>query len=555
MPDNREVAGKISRIGKLMELMGDNPFKIRAYLNGADAIDALHEDLDVLIREDRLRDIPGIGEALREKITSIHSTGSHPLLDKLESEIPSGVAEMMRIKGLGAKKIISIWKEMNITSPGDLLQACNENRLVQWKGFGEKIQETIGKAVEYYLQNQGKFHYARIFPLAMNIAGFLEKEIGKENVSLTGEIRRKLPVVERIEILVADEFKKPCLKILLKEDGSKVVSESDSSADMEYGSNSIPLRIYFSNGNFPLALFKTTGSEKHLESAGNLKVKSPASEEDIYRSLGLSFVEPELREGTGEVKWAKDGKQRALVTIQDLKGCLHNHSTWSDGLHSIEDMAKVCIASGLVYFGISDHSRSAVYANGLSPERVIQQQLEIDKLNVKLSPFKIFKGIESDILADGSLDFPDEILKTFDFIVASIHSQTNMDEEKATARLIRAIENPYTSILGHPTGRLLLMRRGYPINHRKVIDACAANGVAIEMNSNPYRLDIDWSWIPYCLEKDVMISINPDAHKVSGIQDMEWGIAAARKGGLVAAMTLNAKSEAEIAAYFENRKS
>jgi len=272
--------------------------------------------------------------------------------------------------------------------------------------------------------------------------------------------------------------------------------------------------------------------------------------------LGLAYIEPELREGTNEIELAKNSALPRLITYADLKGSLHNHSTYSDGVHSLKEMAQYLRDElKMEYLGICDHSKTAVYANGLSIERLEQQWAEIDRLNAELAPFKIFKGIESDILSDGSLDYPDDVLAKFDFVVASIHSNLKMDEEKATTRLIKAIENPYTTMLGHPTGRLLLSRAGYPIDFKKVIDACAANNVVIEINANPLRLDLDWRWHQYALDKGVLLSVNPDAHRKEGFLDMEFGIYVARKGGLSAERCLNAFSLEEITTYFNNRKS
>jgi DNA polymerase (family 10) len=279
------------------------------------------------------------------------------------------------------------------------------------------------------------------------------------------------------------------------------------------------------------------------------------NEEDLYQSAGMDFIVPELREGNNEVELALKNQLPNLIVNEDLKGTLHNHSTWSDGVHSIEEMALYCRDEmKLEYLGMCDHSKTAVYAKGLSIERVLQQQEEIENLNKKLAPFKIFKGIESDILSDGSLDYPEEILKRFDFVVASVHSAMKMDEEKATNRLIKAIENPYTTILGHPTGRLLLSRSGYPLDFKKIIDACAANKVIIEINANPLRLDLDWRWHRYAVENGVLLSINPDAHRTEGLLDMQYGINVARKGGLTKSNCLNAFSLQEIESIFKSKK-
>src|SRR5699024_1522406 len=306
--------------------------------------------------------------------------------------------------------------------------------------------------------------------------------------------------------------------------------------------------------NFARDLMLTTGSDIHVQ-----KLTSPLpslpSEQEIYQSLGLSFIPPELREGTHEVEKAKNNQIPNLITVSDLKGSLHNHSTYSDGKDTLKDMALYYRDNlKLEYFGIADHSPAAHYAGGLSIEKVQQQWEEIDLLNKELAPFTIFKGTESDILEEGSLDYPSEILAGFDYVVASIHRTLGMDEERATERLIKAIENPYTTILGHPTGRLLLSRPGYPIDFKKVIDACKANGVTIEINANPLRLDLDWRHHQYAIEQGVLLSINPDAHIKEGLLDMEYGVQVARKGGLEAKGCLNAKTLDEITQYFKNKK-
>jgi DNA polymerase (family 10) len=300
-------------------------------------------------------------------------------------------------------------------------------------------------------------------------------------------------------------------------------------------------------------LVEITSTLEHLEKINfdSLDSKEFFDDEEIYQALNLQYIEPELREGLNEVVFAQQHKIPKLIELEDLKGVLHNHTTYSDGVHTLSEMASYCKDLGYEYLGICDHSKSAFYAQGLSIEKVVEQQKEIDKLNLTFSNFTVLKGIESDILNDGSLDYPEEILKTFDFIVASVHSNLKMTEEKATERLIKAIENPYTSILGHPTGRLLLARPGYPINHKKVIDACAANKVSVELNAHPYRLDIDWRWIWYCLQKNVKVSINPDAHHKDGFHDMYYGICVARKGMLSKEFCLNALPLSELVKEFK----
>ncbi len=530
--DTYEIAKKLKLTSQLMELHNENPFKVKALANSAFKLDKTGINLEGLSLAE-IEKIEGIGKSTAQKIVEIQQTGVTKELAALIEKTPVGVIDMMSIKGIGPKKVAQLWKELEVESVGELLYACHENRLVDLKGFGTKTQDAVKKAIEFKMANAGKFHYASVEEIANKLAEEIKAELKTVLVSLTGDMRRKSEIIEKIEILVAGE-KKVDLDAIIK--GTAVKVEL----------------IYCSEKDFTSTLFKTTASAKHLEKLGTSNFNGN-TEEEIYKSIGCAYIEPELREGNNEVELAKQNKLPKLIEFADLKGILHNHTTYSDGLHTLKVMAEHCKASGYEYLGICDHSQSAFYANGLKPERIIEQHKEIDVLNTTLAPFKIFKGIESDILYDGSLDYPEEILKTFDFVVASVHSVLKMDIDKATSRLIKAIENPYTTILGHPTGRLLLSREGYPIDHKKVIDACAANNVIVELNAHPYRLDIDWRWIPYCLEKGVKISINPDAHEKEGYHDMYYGTCAARKGMLTKEMCFNALTLEEMAKYLTNK--
>jgi len=364
-------------------------------------------------------------------------------------------------------------------------------------------------------------------PLVAEIKQWVAQHHPGVNIVETGEAIRRQPVLSKLEFVVDQ----PVTQFPGVEDPQIAVAFHPVDRD-----------------RFEMESFKRSAAPAHLD---KLDLGNSRTEEEVYRLNGLPFIVPEMREGLAEFDWARSYGAEELVTDADLKGCLHNHSTYSDGIHTLEDMATYLKSLGYEYFGICDHSKTAVYANGLTEERVVQQHAEIDALNQRLAPFRIFKGIESDILPSGALDYADEVLATFDFVVASVHSAMKMDRDTATARLIKAVENSHTTILGHPTGRLLLSRPGYPIDHRKVIDACATNKVAIELNANPMRLDIDWTWIPYCLEKGVMVSINPDAHRKEGFHHMRYGVMAARKGGLVKQQTLNALDLQKIDAFFK----
>ncbi|MBK0382408.1 DNA polymerase/3'-5' exonuclease PolX [Pedobacter sp. SD-b] len=558
--ENKEISKAFKLLSQLMELYQENPFKIKSIANASFKIDKLPfklKDKD----PDELEKIEGIGKSIAAKIAELLQTGEIQELNTLISKTPDGILGMMTIKGLGPKKIEIIWNVLDIETIGELYYACNENRLIEAKGFGLKTQEEIKKAIEFKMANMGRFLYAKLENIALSYQNEFVKAYqkidSKVEVLITGQFRRKCEIIDVLSFLVVSNNDE-----LLLDNFPDVLDRVETNLEKReilfQDSNGIKIQITIckpeEKGN---ALFKTTGSDLHLSLMEN-HFKSNMlfdNEEDLYQSAGMDFIVPELREGFDEVELALKQQLPKLIVNDDLKGTLHNHSTWSDGVHSIEEMALYCRDEmNLEYLGMCDHSKTAVYAKGLSIERVLQQHEEIDHLNKKLAPFKIFKGIESDILSDGSLDYPEEILKRFDFVVASVHSVLKMDEERATNRLIKAIENPYTTILGHPTGRLLLSRSGYPLNFEKVIDACAANKVVIEINANPLRLDLDWRWHRYALEKGVLLSINPDAHRTEGLLDMQYGINVARKGGLTPSHCLNALTLKEIVSYFNSKK-
>lgn len=531
---NKDLAQAFKLTGQLMELHGENPFKIRTYSNAAFRIGRLDHVLADVPYDD-LESIDGIGKSVAAKVVELVETGSMSLLEELVSKTPVGVIDMMSIKGIGPKKIGTIWKDLGVESVGELLYACNENRLVEVKGFGVKTQEQIKKMIEFRLSNKGLFHYAAVEGLALQLLEDLRGLLPGIRVELTGQIRRKNEVVDAIELLVGD----------------------DSIEIPELKTEEIPIRIDIQScalEEFAWRWLQGSAEPAHLDHLSQAGLEKSETEADIYQGNKRPYIVPEMREGRTEFHWAEHHSPEDLIVTEQLKGSLHNHSTWSDGRHSLEAMATYCRDLGMEYLGICDHSRSAFYANGLTAERVAAQQLEIEQLNKKLAPFRIFKGIESDILNDGRLDYEADVLESFDFIVASVHSNLKMDQEKATERLLTAIENPYTTILGHPTGRLLLSREGYPIDHKKIIDACAANGVVIELNANPLRLDLDWRWIDYAQQQGVQISINPDAHHQEGFHHHYFGVCAARKGGLLQSNTFNTLSMTEIEAYFIKRK-
>jgi len=551
--ENKEISRALKLLSQLLDLHSKNPFKVKSIANASFKVDKLPFKL----KEKNLTElelIDGIGKSTASKIWELLQTGTMQELGTLIAATPAGVLDMLGIKGLGAKKIQVIWKVLGIENIGELYYACNENRLIEAKGFGLKTQEEIKKAIEFRMAASGRFLYASVENLAgtylQEFKNILQKTDLEAEVIITGEFRRKCEIIDSLDFLIIAD-KKEILIEYLSQSNTDITIENDIIGFKDHNGLNIKC-IFTTKENKAMGLFESTGSSEHVKKVKTLlKGASFDTEQDIYTSAGLTYIEPELREAYNEIELAAKNQLPELITFDDLKGTLHNHSTWSDGVHTIEEMALYCKDTlQLEYLGLCDHSKTAVYANGLSIERVLQQHEEINKLNERLAPFKIFKGIESDILPDGSLDYPDEILARFDFVVASVHSGFKMDEEKATNRLIKAIENPYTSILGHPTGRLLLSRDGYPIDFKKVIDACAANNVVIEINANPLRLDLDWRWHRYALEKGVILSINPDAHRNEGFMDMQYGINVARKGGLSKKHCLNALSLHEITEFF-----
>jgi DNA polymerase (family 10) len=557
--ENKTISRSLRLLSQLMELHNENPFKIKSVANAAFKIDKLPFAIaDKSL--DEIEKIDGLGKSISAKVMELLSNGSMAELETLLNNTPPGIVEMLGIKGIGPKKITVIWKDLGIENIGELYYACNENRLIEAKGFGLKTQEEIKKVIEFRMAAQGKFLYAQaeapVNKIYADLSLWLNEVSADSLLGIAGAYRRCVEIIEEVIFIIGTDQPLEVLeKIPVFLPLQFEVQTEDTFHALSPEGLNIQLLIV-QKDDFYFNWFKQTGNEIHVKEVLRLAGEGPfKSELAIYQKAGLAFVEPELREGLDEIELAKANKLPELIQYSDLRGSLHNHSTWSDGVHSLEQMALFCKDQlNLDYLGICDHSKSAFYANGLQEQRVYAQHQEIDLLNQKLAPFKIFKGIESDILNDGSLDYSDEILKSFDFVVASVHSNLRMEEQKATSRLLKAIENPYTTILGHPTGRLLLSRKGYPIDYKKVIDACAANKVVIEINANPLRLDLDWRWHRYALEKGVLLSINPDAHRTEGFYDMRFGVLISRKGGLTKEQCLNAFSLEKISNYFKDKK-
>ncbi len=545
-----------------MKLHDENPFKLRSYTTAAFNLEKFQTPLEMLSIEE-LEKIEGVGKSMAAHIREIVDQGIYGKLQELLDTTPPGIIELLKLQGFGSKKIRTLWMELGIKDEAELMKACLDGRVAGMKGFGEKSQNSIIEAIGFLRINRGKLLYVK----AEEIYNTIEKQLQQHclQISPTGELRRKCEIVNQIELLISSE------KV------NSIAKDLETLRDFQYDNlKSGPLtwrgiyeptetRIiirFTSADRFISDLILHTGSGTHLrvlEKDGHsaidrLRRESFEKETDLYSWLGLPEIPIELREGSFEVKMARENKIPDLITDDQLKGILHNHSTYSDGRHTLRDMATYCKELGYQYLGITDHSKSAFFASGMSIEKVAEQHEEIDELNKQMAPFKIFKGIESDILFDGSLDYPDEILESFDFIIASVHMILNMDEKKATERIITAISNPFTTMLGHPTGRLLLEREGYPLNHKSIIEACAENNVVIEINANPRRLDLDWRWVQYALEKNVKLSINPDAHRKNGYHDMHYGLLVARKGGLTSEMNLNSLGTNDIDKYFRAKK-
>ncbi|TXH21236.1 MAG: DNA polymerase/3'-5' exonuclease PolX [Chitinophagaceae bacterium] len=550
--DNYAIADQFSLLSKLIDINGGNSFKSRNFSIAAYNIEKLSFQLKD-VHKDQIPSRSGLGAGTVVKINELLATGSIQELSELLATTPVGVVEMLRIKGIGPKKIHIIWKEMDIESIGELEYACHENRLTRYKGFGDKTQSKILESIGFYNQSKGLYLFAQLYPIFPSVKNYLEQVFGKNNVLATGDFARQMPIVAALSFVINADSATIKTKMQTAHP-PEIVSETEEAIVFKL-TNGMPLELINNHKNIYLQQLKYSSSEDFFQHI-QLKINTDSkfqSENEVFKSAQIPFIPPFLREKLEILEKKIDFQQ--IIQPTDIKGLIHNHSKWSDGMHSIEEMATHLKGNGFEYLVMSDHSKSAAYANGLSVERILQQHEEIDNLNKKLAPFKIFKSIESDILSDGSLDYNDEILEKFDLVIASIHSNLSMTEDKAMMRLMNAIENKYTTILGHPTGRLLLSRAGYPIDHKSIIDACKANHVAIEINANPHRLDMDWQWVEYAMEQGVILSINPDAHNIEGFNDTLYGVLAAQKACLTKDFNLSSFSLKDFENYLRKVKS
>jgi DNA polymerase (family 10) len=517
--NNKEIANQFSLLSKLMDIHGENSFRAKTYSIAAYKIGQLTVEAQTLSEENIFK-LNGIGEAIGKKISEILSTGKLKILEDLILKTPKGILEMLKIKGIGPKKISLIWKEMEIENIGELLYACNENRLLLYKGFGKKTQDNVIEEIEFYLSQQGSFLFAQVENIAGDLQIFLQKLFSSPEIKITGDFARHAEALDVLEYIIPFTEEIIVEKLGLIEE-FKFLEKNNDAILYQYN-NGIKIKLYSTDKNDLIKKeFETTGTvdfvSTFLNNFPNINFKN-AGDIPAY-----------LRETDSIISIAVKNEIPEVIKPSDIKGIIHCHSNWSDGSNTLEQLADACKKSGKEFLVISDHSKAATYAQGLSEDKIKAQHELVEELNKKLTPFKIFKSIESDILNDGNLDYSDKILSTFDLVIASVHSNLKMNEEKAMMRLLTAIENPYTTILGHMTGRLLLSRKGYPLDYKKIIDACAANKVVIEINAHPRRLDMRWQWIEYALSKNVLLSIDPDAHSIAEFENTRYGVLVAQK--------------------------
>ncbi len=554
--DNYQIADTFSMLAKLLDIHGENSFKSKSYSSAAFAVEKFTTPLSEIPIE-KISSIKGIGASSAQKIIELLSTGKLKSLEEIVFNTPPGIVEMLNIKGIGPKKINTIWKEMEIESIGELLYACQENRLKLFKGFGEKTQQNVADSIEFYLKSKGSFLYSQVVDAAELIHAYLVKLFAQKRIAITGAFKRQSEVINELEFIIENK-QQDIEKTLQQLDGFQLL-ENNNNILIYQTSTGIKLKLHASgNDEFIHALLRTSSSQEFMEAMlaayPNGSTQKATTEEMYFTNLGLQFIPAPLREDPAALTLASSNSIPALIQPGDIRGIIHSHSNWSDGSNTIEEMALGAIERGLEYLVITDHSKSAFYAQGLHEEKIREQHRYIDELNIKLAPFRIFKSIESDILNDGSLDYSNNVLATFDLVIASVHSNLKMSEEKAMARLLRAIENPYTTILGHLTGRLLLSRPGYPVDHDVIINACAANHVAIELNAHPRRLDMDWRHIKKALDKNVLISIDPDAHFIEGLDDTLYGVMVAQKAMVSKENNLSSFSLADFEKFIAARK-
>lgn len=564
-----EIITILRDIATLLELTDENPFKTRAYLNAAFALEGTTEDIMDLIETKKLAELPGFGEDITEKVTTLATKGKLPYYEGLKKKVPPGLVEMSRIPGLGPKKIKTLHEKLNIKTLQELEKACQKNKIATLSGFGEKTQQNILNGLQHLTKYATRHLYNEAWEAAQDIVAQLKKKSEVKQCEIGGSLRRHRETIGDIDLLISTTKPNQVMKHFIRLPQVEMIimhGPTKSSVRLKGSKIQVDLRAV-TEEEFPFALHYFTGNQDH-----NIKIRARArskgyklneyglfkgkrkihckDETELFKRLGLAYIPPELRESWGEIEAAEKNKIPDLIKVENIRGVFHVHSNWSDGKAELEEMIAAAQDLGFEYLGISEHSQSARYARGLDLVRLKQQETEIHKLQKKYK-IHIFWGIESDILADGSLDYPQAHLERFDFVIASIHSRMKMAEKEMTERIITALKNPFTTMLGHPTGRLLLEREPYAVNMKEVINTAADYGKIIELNAHPKRLDLDWHWGPYVKEKGVKISINPDAHSVKGLSDFRYGVGIARKGWFEKKDVINTYSKTQVMKFLK----
>jgi DNA polymerase (family 10) len=570
--NKEQVAAALEEIGTLLELQGESSFRCLAYHNSARTISQLETNLADVVAAGKLDEIPGIGSTLKEKITTLVTTGKLPYLEDLRKKTPPGLVQMLRIPGLGPKKIKAMYDLLGIDDLTKLKEACEAGTVAELKGFGAKTQQKILDGLQFVSEAGDRVRIDQALPLAQALLDRLKDLPGVQRIELCGSLRRRKETIKDVDILISSDDAGPIMKAFVslpqvaqvvahgETKSSVVVSDPDISPGVRLNAD---LRVV-TDAQFPFALHYFTGSKEHniavrqraiqhgwklneYELAGSGKKGKCKDEADLFKAFGMDYIPPELRELTGEIDAAEAHALPDLLEYADLQGIFHCHTTASDGHNTLEEMAHAAKALGFHYLGIADHSQSLTVANGLSPERVLKQMEEIDALNKRLKGFKLFKGVECDILADGRLDYDDELLGKFDYVVASVHTLFNQPEDEMTRRIVRAIEHPCVTMLGHATGRLLLRRDGYRVDLEKVLQAAAKSGTMVEINAHPQRLDLDWIHCKRAKALGVKLVINPDAHSTADLELTQYGVHVARRGWLEKGDVFNTRSASEVA--------
>ena len=547
---NKAIARRLKQTADLIELTGGNPFRARAFASAGRVVERMDEPVEALAADGELSTVQGIGKGVVSEVDELLATGTTATVEALLQSLPPGLPEVLRVKGLGVKKVRALWQDAGVTSLEELEAAAATGRLAELPGFGKKTVENILGAVEQLKAYRGKAHLRDAADAAL-VARQRLRDAGIR-ADLAGAVRRQCNVVDRIDLVaVADAA-----------DIAAALGGGTTHADRVEATTAmgLPLAVSATTAKaYGRVLFERTGPAAHVEAvAARAALADAADEASVYEAAGLHVVPAPLRDDGYWLEVAASGPLPTLVRTADLKGTIHNHTTASDGAHTLREMCDAARERGLSYFGVCDHSRSLQIAHGLSLDAMDEQLERVRQLNEAYADegvdFRVFAGSEVDILTDGTMDYPDELLAALDLVVASVHTGFRMTEDEATARVVAAVSNPYVDVLGHPTGRLLLRREGYPLDHTAVLDACAEHGVAVELNANPWRLDVDWRFVRAATDRGIPISINPDAHAVDGLDDVRWGVASAQKGGLTPEQSLTCKSADELAAWLTARR-